>query len=111
MTSEEYKNAITPEFVRRLFEHSILSDETERWAITICGKIISVQGKIFYNSREQAVKAFYNMFSWRIRRELLIATHPNERVYGWWSSQERPIMWKVIKKTLTEEYGLDFIKL
>lgn len=111
MTSEEYKNAITPDFVRRLFEGSILQDDGERWAITICGKIISVQGKIFYNSREQAVKAFYNKFSWRIRRELSMVAHPNEAYYRWWSDPDRPEVWKIAKKTLTDEYGLNFIRI
>ena len=111
MTSEEYKNSITPEFVRGLFKDSILQDGDERWAITICGKIISVQGKVFYDSREQAVRAFYNMFSWRIRRELFIATHPNDTSYRWWSDPDRPEVWKIAKKTLTDEYGLNFIRV
>lgn len=111
MTKAEYKELVTPAFVRQLFSDSILEPNEERWVITVCGRLVSIGGKVFYGTREQAVKAFYNTFHWRARRDLWQVHHP-ENPWGWWSEgTDRGAMWNAIKEKLKDEYGLNFIQV
>lgn len=111
MTKDEYKELVTPEIIRELFEHNTLDHNQEKYALTIGGKIISVGGKFFYDSREQAVKAFYNMFSWRARRTLWMAAHPNDTSWAWWRQPEGSDIWKAFKEAITEHYGFNVIQI
>ena len=111
MTAEEYRRFMTPALVRDVFEDCVLNEGSERWAITVGGKVLSIQGKTFYNSREQAVRAFYNSFSWRARRALWQAAHPTDDTWGGWWREDRGVLWNTFKKSLTEDYGLNFIRV
>lgn len=112
MTAEEIKNIINSEFVTNFFEGSTFSEDADRWVITVCGKVIAIQGRIFYPTKKQAVKAFYNAFHWRAYRAIWTATHQYTR-NPWWNcpTSDRSIMWKAFKETLVNDYGLNFIKV
>ena len=49
MTKAEYKELITPALVREIFQGNIVESNSGKYAITVCGKIVSVGGKIFYD--------------------------------------------------------------
>ena len=111
MTKQQYKEAITPEMVREIFGRFIIDQSQPRYAITVSGKIIAVGGKIFYDSREQAVRGFYNSFSWRARREIWVATHHDDTTWGWWRQPESKNIWSAFKEVLTETYGFNIIQI
>ena len=104
-TENSYERFVTPALVREIFESSILDSTAERWVISVCGKIVAIQGKIFYNSRDQAVKAFYNSFSWKVRRKFGRLSHPEDINTRWWSDPNRGQYWKDFKSALTKNYG------
>lgn len=110
MPANDYENLVTPDMIRRVFQDFIL-DENRGWAITVCGKILTVNGKMFFKTREQAVKSFYNSYRWRAMREIHIAAHPSSERWGWWRDTERSIYWKSFKKVLERDYGLKFIQI
>lgn len=107
MTTINYEELVTPTLVRQLFQDNVVKSDCPKWAIFISGKLISIQGKIFYDSREQAVKAFYNHFSWRAKRRLWNTAHPGD-LYHWWGNPEGAVIWKAFKKSLETNYGLTF---
>ena len=111
MTKDEYKELVTPELIRSVFEGSIVEDSVCRYAITVGGKIISVAGKIFYDSREQAMKGFYNSFSWKAKRELWCAANPENDYHGWWRNTDNTKAWTAFKEVLKGRYGFDIIRL
>jgi len=111
MPASNYDRLVTPSLVRNLFENSVIDSENKGWAITVCGKILTVSGKMFFRSREQAVKAFYNSYHWRAMREMHLAAHPTSDRWGWWSDENRSDYWKTLKKVLERDYGLKFIRL
>lgn len=48
-----------------------VNDAFHGWIITLNGRIWKTwDGKIFHESREKAVRRFYNEMRWRVRREL-----------------------------------------
>lgn len=104
MTKEEYKAMVTPDVVREIFQNYTLNQDNPRYVISVGGKIIAVGGKIFYDSREQAVKAFYNSFHWRALSALWKTMHPSDP-WGWWRNTDRQTIWKAVKEVLTESYG------
>ena len=104
MTKEEYKAMITPDVVREIFQSYTVNQDNPRFVISVGGKIIAVGGKIFYDSREQAVRAFYNSFHWRAQSALWRINHP-DNPWGWWQNTDRQTVWKAIKEALTESYG------
>lgn len=106
----DYSSYVTPTFVRELFEGAILDEENKGWYITLCGKILTIDGKVFFNSREQAMKAFYNSYNWRAKHKLYDVTHPepNGR-YHYWSDPDRTIMWRAFKRKLESEYGFQIL--
>ena len=110
MTKAEYKAAITPQFVREFFTGSVVDNSGPRYAITVAGKIVSIGGKIFFGSREQAMKGFYNSFSWRAKRQIWNMCHAGNDGY-WWRSPDSPTIWKAFKEALAEQYGFNIIQL
>lgn len=111
MTKAEYKELITPALVREIFQGNIVESNSGKYAITVCGKIVSVGGKIFYDSHEQAVKGFYNSFGWRARRVIYRAANPTDDSWRWWRNEDRTIMWTAFKEVLKNNYGFDIIQL
>lgn len=111
MENNNIKDYVTPQFVRNLFERDLLPESGERWAISICGRIVTVNGKVVFPTRSQAVKAFYNSFHWRAMRELAQATHPNEDRYYYWRDPNSKSNWEAIKKALVEKYNFKFIRV
>jgi hypothetical protein len=110
MSETTIKDAITPTLVRNIFENHVIGDD-KGWCITVCGKILTVNGKVFFESRTKAVKAFYNSYSWRVKRSIHYAVNPSSEGYGWWRNDAGRQYWNVFKDVLTEEYGLKFIKV
>ena len=112
MTKAEVKQLVSPRFVRELFGEFVVDSSQPRWAITICGKIIAIGGKMFYDSRDQAVKGFYNAFNWRARRKLYIAQHPEDVTgWGWWRNEDSKTIWSGFKDAITEDYGFKIIQV
>lgn len=111
MTKAEYKEVITPTLVREVFEGSVVESTSSKYAITVCGKIVSVGGKIFFDSHEQAVKGFYNSFNWKARRIIYRTVNPTENEWCWWRSGDRKLMWTAFKEVLKNNYGFDIIQL
>lgn len=101
---------VTPSMVRNMFQDYIV-EKGSGWAMTICGKILTVNGKMIFNSREQAVKAFYNSYHWRAMREMHMAAHPGSDRWSWWNDSNRTTYWKAFKKVLERDYGLKFIQV
>ena len=98
MPATDCERFVTPSMVREMFQDYIIDNGNKGWGITVCGKILTVNGKMFFDSREQAVKAFYNSYHWSNR-------------WSWWSDENRTTYWKAFKKVLERDYGLKFIKL
>jgi len=108
MSVDNIERFITPSFVRDLFQNSTINGQEKGWAITISGKILTIGGKMFFKTREQAVKAFYDRYNWRVRSKVHEYLHPNEG--HWWGVDSRTY-WIPVKKVLEKDYGLKFIKL
>lgn len=110
MPTIDCERLVTPSMVRTMFEDYII-DRDKGWAMTVCGKILTVNGKMFFKTREQAVKAFYNSYHWRAMREMHMAAHPGSDRWSWWNDENRSIYWKSFKKVLERDYGLKFIQV
>lgn len=110
MTKDEYKNAVTPDVVREVFEDNIFYPELRKWAMFVSGKLISIQGKCFYDSREQALKSLYNSLGWKVKREIWVKAHPGEEV-RYWRQPDAGMMWRAFKEVITEKYGFNVVKI
>lgn len=110
VSKEAVEAAITPEFVNNLFEGMLLETGSGKWIITVLGKPVIVSGKFLYDSKKQAVQAFYNCFKWRSSRDLHIATHPGAAAWEWWG-ENRNTYWPIFKRVITEKYGLEIIQI
>lgn len=107
----DYETLVTPSMVRELFADNVLDDDDKGYIISVCGKIVTIDGKIFFKSREQATKAFYNSFNWRARRRMFVALHPEDRAgYGVWSFPDRTKLWLAFKRVLERDYGFKIMK-
>lgn len=104
MTNQNFETLITPELLREVFSNSIIDNARPRYIITLGGKVIAIQGKIFYDTKEQATRAFYNSFSWRVRSTIWRNTHSGDD-WGWWNSTDRIDIWKAFKKVVKRDYG------
>ena len=85
--------------INALFDGYILDKTIRHYCITYKGKIIMCQGKMLYDTKQQATKAFYNMFRWRLGAIC-------RRVYNlnWdqWSSV-RGCTWKNLKDAIKDD--------
>lgn len=111
MSENNYDSLITPTLVRNMFENEIVDSNTRGWGIVVCGKILTINGKMLFTSRTQAVKAFYNSYCWRAKRAMHFAAHPSSDLYRWWDDENAAEYWKTFKNVLTRDYGLKFVKL
>lgn len=104
MTEQEIEALITPELLREIFSNSVVDTRNPKYVITLGGKVIAIQGKIFYDSKEQATRAFYNSFSWRVRSSIWRDTHDGDR-WGWWGNEDRAAIWQTFKKVVKRDFG------
>ena len=111
MTADECERLVTPSMVRDIFQDYIIDNNNKGWAITICGKILTINGKMFFRTREQAVRAFYNSYHWRAMRSMHLAAHPGSDRWSWWSDESSSVYWKSFKKVLETNYGLKFVEV
>lgn len=112
MPTNNFERYITPSLIRDIFQNSVVSEGNKGWCILLSGKIVTINGKMFFNSRQQAVKAFYNSFHWRVGREMYRITHPTEeRWWSWWSDPDRTACWKTFKKVLERDYGFKIVRV
>ena len=109
MTKNEYKERVTPAIVRQVFEGNIIYPERQRWVMLLGGRIVAIQGKCFYESKQQAIKALYNNMSWKAKRELWWETHPDEDRYAYWRQPESSTMWRAFKEAIAEKYGFKVV--
>jgi len=110
INKEAIEAVITPEFVNNFFRGMLLETGSGKWIITVFGKPVVVSGKLLYDSRKQAVQAFYNCFKWRASRDLHMAIHPGANRWDWWG-EDRNSYWPVFKKVMTEKFGFDVIQI
>lgn len=107
----EFEDVITSDIVRNTFKNSIFENGcSNKWAMFICGRLISISGKSFFDSREQATKAFYNAFHWRVGREIQRSFSGN-RIYYWWSNPHRRDYWEAFKKVIKNKYDFKIVKI
>lgn len=106
MTEQEVEVLITPSLLREVFNDSIIDSNKPRYIITLGGKVIVIQGKIFYDSKEQATKAFYNSFSFKVRNTFWRDTHSADN-WGWWRSEECRMLWRVFKKVVKRDFSFE----
>ena len=110
MTKAEVKEKVSAEVVRDIFEPFVVASNAEKWAITVSGRIIAVSGKMFYDTKQQAVKAFYNSFKWRALRSLWSQEHPDDP-WGWWRSSDSKPLWEGFKEALAEKFGFKIVQV
>lgn len=110
-----YEEMVTPSFIREVFEGSLITEGQQRWAITVCGKIVTLNGKMLFDSKQQATKAFYNGFHWRFGRNVAFHINGGDSYrpggYYWWSDPNRLNRWKAFKKVLERDYGFKIIQV
>lgn len=104
MTIGQYKAALTPELINTIFAGNTISSASGKWYITVDGKILMTNnGRIFFDSRSQASKAFYNAYRWRANWRIHQFLH--EDGYSW-SSDGRPgRRWAAFKQVLQEGHN------
>ena len=105
MTQEQYETLVTPSVIDSVFSDEILTNSRGKWVIILHGNVVAIKGRVFYDSKEQATKAFYNSFSWKARRALWMARPDTEDTWGYWRSPDRGLMWTTFKKVLARDYG------
>ena len=113
MTKDEYKERVTPDIVRQVFGNDILDQERVRYVITVGGKIVTINGKCFYDSRQQASRSLYNSLGWKVKRILYQETRNPETdsYYGYWRQPDSSNMWKAFKEAIVERYGYKIIPI
>lgn len=110
MTKAEAKEIISADVVRDIFGPFVVAPNEEKWAITVSGRIVAVNGKMFYGTKQQAVKAFYNSFKWRALRSIWLQSHPNDP-WGWWRNGDNKPLWEGFKEALVEKFGFKIIQV
>lgn len=111
MSNSNFEELVTPTLVRNVFEDSLIGQDNKGWAIIVCGGLLSIGGKVFFKTKTQAVRAFYNFYRWRVCRALHAARYPSALPWEWWGSTSRSDYWKAFKGVLERDYGLKFIHL
>ena len=104
------EDVLTDNFIDTLFASDYLPENTERWMIIVKGKPLAIQGKLFYYSKQQATKAFYNSFSWRARWQIGVALNPHDS-YGYHGTFNRAEAWRTFKRVLTDKYGFEIVQV
>lgn len=108
-SNNDFKQLVTPTLVRNVFESSVLDDNNRGWCILVAGRVITINGRMLYPTREQAVKAFYNRFNWRVTSAMHNAN--SRGTSSWWRDRNRSDYWKSFKKVLEEEYSFKIVKV
>lgn len=115
MENNNIENLITKELVREVFNGSVVDSTSGKWMINVCGKVINIGGKAFFDTREQAVRAFYNAFSWRaglyIGRANCARRGGDLGAYYLWGDSDRAAYWKAFKKVLAKDYGFKIVRV
>lgn len=111
MNQIDYENIITENVVQNIFGEDLIDSTSGKYIITICGKILSINGRMFWNSRDQAIKSFYNSYKWRVRRDILMVLHPHDNLFNWWSDSNGGIIWKAFKQVLKEKFNFKITKV
>lgn len=111
MPINNFERFVTPSLIREVFQDSIIGEGNKGWCILLSGNIVTINGKMFFNSKPQAVKAFYNSFHWKAGSAMYRVIHPNSEVWNWWSDPNRTACWKTFKKVLERDYGLKIVRV
>lgn len=109
MTVQEAKELITPDLISGIIdEHLINRSNRKYYAISVKGKLLELgNGKILFDSRQQAIKGFYNSYRWRTSWTL------TRRLFGpsarWW--EHSAVIWKAFTEKLKREYGFQVVEV
>ena len=106
MSINRYESLVTPSMIDTVFHGSYLQSSRGKWCITLNGRVVTIAGKFLFDSKQQATKAFYNSFHWRIMRHLAAAEN-----YSWWNDPHRTEKWKSFKKVASREFGFKIMQL
>lgn len=94
------EHTINDDVIDRVFEGYLLDKTIPHYCITYKGKIIVANGKMLYNSKQQASRAFYNMFRWRL-------SYVYRQTYNidWnrWVDEMRSDIWKEFRNTIKDD--------
>ena len=63
MLTDRYESLVTPSLIASVFNGSYLQ-RAGKWCITLNGQVVTIAGKVCFDSKQQATKAFYNSFNW-----------------------------------------------
>lgn len=91
---------IDDNFLTELFSRYLFDKSTPHWCIVYKDKIINIEGKMFFNSKQQATKAFYNTFRWRVNSTYVRINHLQ---WSEWRDVDRSELWKVFKSTVKND--------
>lgn len=91
---------IDDRFIENLFSGYLFDKSISHWCIVYKDKIINIGGKMFYDSKAQATKAFYNTFKWRVG-----STYVRENNISWydWNGGNRSELWKTFKNAIKKD--------
>lgn len=104
MSTNRYESLVTPSLINSVFQGTYLQ-RAGKWCITLNGQVVTIAGKVCFDSKQQATKAFYNSFNWRVIRNL------SEPGTYWWRDTGRTDKWKAFKKVIKRDYGFKVIQL
>ena len=105
MSTDRYESLVTPSLIDSVFHGSYLQRAAGKWCITLNGQVVTIAGKICFDSKQQSTKAFYNSFHWRVMRHLA------EPGSYWWNDTGGTDKWKTFKKVIKRDYGFKIIQL
>ena len=109
MVTTNNNSVFTPNFVRDVFQDYIL-EPSGKYCISVGGKILTVNGKVCFDSHEQAMRAFYNSFHWRVLHKAYQINHP-EQPYGWWRDPDRKQQWTQFKSYIKDNYDFKIVQI
>jgi hypothetical protein len=106
-----YNELVNDNFIEEIFGHEMITSQSGKYCVTMQGKVLSMGGKSFFDSREQAMRAFYNRYRWVVCRNLHLKMHPGSQPYRWWSDEDRTHYWKSFKKVAESKYGFKIMQV
>ena len=109
MPEEYYESLVSPDLINDVFSGEILNGSSGKYVILLQGRLVTIKGRVFYDTKTQATKAFYNSFSWKVRRAIWAQTPHSREQYGYWGSPDRGRMWLAFKKALEKNYGFKIV--
>lgn len=92
---------INDNFINRVFTGRLLDKTTPHFCITYKGRIVVNNGRMLYDSRKQAVAAFYNCFHWHIGYTYRMVNNLSWDQFGRLRGREK--LWKYFKDAIKND--------